>query len=439
MKKLYIVFFLMLTIGFTQTTQAQFFDKLKKKTEQKIKSEGEKRVDKKIDEGVKKGYDEVEKQAEGSGDEQNQSNDKTQNDQQNQNKDVQKTDNIKTSDSKAPQEDPKFSSSTQYDFVPGDRVLLFDDFSQDAVGDFPALWTTNAPGEINTINIAPGNWFNLNSTDGNYFLLKNIEFPKNFIIEFDIVPKKTGGRIAAGLLLYGEDKYKEMDNDPHPGLGGIMLSIERENWNTWGYKKGESDMITGKSNVKPVVAEKVNHVIVWVQGRRLRVYHEGAKVLDMPTNIYDGVKLNRLCFRLSRGASSGSYISNLRITDAAPDMRSKLLTEGKLVSYGIYFDVNKDVVKSESYGTIKEIAAVLTENPTVKIKVVGHTDSDGDDKSNLDLSKRRAASVKNVLVKEFSIDASRIETDGKGEGQPIAKNDSAVNKALNRRVEFIKL
>ncbi len=439
MKKLYFVFFLMLTIGFTQTTQAQFFDKLKKKTEEKIKKEGEKRVEDKVNKGVEKGYDEVEKQVEGRGDDQKQNEDANKNDQQNQNKDVLKTDNIKTSDSKAPQEDPKFSSSTQYDFVPGDRVLLFDDFSQDAVGDFPALWTTNAPGEINTINIAPGNWFNLNSTDGNYFLLKNIEFPKNFIIEFDIVPKKTGGRIAAGLLLYGEDKYKEMDNDPHPGLGGIMLSIERENWNTWGYKKGESDMITGKSNVKPVVAEKVNHVIVWVQGRRLRVYHEGAKVLDMPTNIYDGVKLNRLCFRLSRGASSGSYISNLRITDAAPDMRSKLLTEGKLVSYGIYFDVNKDVVKSESYGTIKEIAKVLTDNPTVNIKIVGHTDSDGDDKSNLDLSKRRAASVKDALVKEFSIDASRIETEGKGESEPIAKNDSGVNKALNRRVEFIKL
>ncbi|MBK7379306.1 MAG: OmpA family protein [Ignavibacteriales bacterium] len=437
MKKLYFVFFLILAIGFTQTTQAQFLDKLKKKTEEKIKSEGEKRVETKIDEGVEKGYDEVEKGIENTGEEQTQGVDNSKTDQQNQNE--QKIDNVKTSDNEAPQEDPKFSSSTQYDFVPGDRVILFDDFSQDAVGDFPALWTTNAPGEINTINIAPGNWFNLNSNDGNYFLLKNIEFPKNFIIEFDIVPKKTGGRIAAGLLLYGEDKYKEMDNDPHPGLGGIMLSIERENWNTWGYKKGEKDMIIGKSAVKPVVAEKVNHVIVWVQGRRLRVYHEGAKVIDMPTNIYDGVKLSRLCFRLSRGASSGSYISNLRITDAAPDMRNKLLTEGKLVSYGIYFDVNKDVVKSESYGTLKEISKVLTDNPDVKIKIVGHTDSDGDDKSNLDLSKRRSAAVKNVLVKEFGIDASRIETDGKGEGEPVAKNDSAVNKALNRRVEFIKL
>jgi outer membrane protein OmpA-like peptidoglycan-associated protein len=119
-------------------------------------------------------------------------------------------------------------------------------------------------------------------------------------------------------------------------------------------------------------------------------------------------------------------------------MRSKLITEGKLVSYGIYFDVNKDVVKPESYGTLKNIADVLTENPEVKIKIVGYTDADGADAANLDLSKRRAASVKNELVKTFGIDAARIETDGKGEMQPVAPNDVPVNKALNRRVEFLK-
>ncbi len=433
MKRLLFVFVLMFAIGFIQTTQGQFFEKLKKKTEQKVKSEGEKRANDKIDEGVEKGYDEVEKGIENAGEE---SGDGTEDStKQNQNS----TENKDVVTFEKSGDDVKFSSSSKYDFIPGDKVILYDDFSQDAVGDFPALWTTNSAGEINTINIAPGNWFNLNSTDGNYFLLNDIDFPKNFIIEFDIVPKTKGGRIAAGLLLYGETKRKEMDNNPQPGNGGIMISIEKGNWNTWGYKVGENEKITGKSDVKPVIAEKVNHVIIWVQGRRLRIYHEQAKVLDMPTNIYDGVKLSRLCFRLSRGASSGSYISNLRITDASPDMRSKLLTEGKLVSYGIYFDVNKDVVKSESYGTIKEIATVLNENPNVKIKIVGHTDSDGDDKSNLDLSKRRAASVKNVLVKEFGIDAARIETDGKGEGEPVAKNDSGVNKALNRRVEFIKI
>jgi OOP family OmpA-OmpF porin len=347
--------------------------------------------------------------------------------------------NSKTDNQPDVQEQQSMQSYSTYDFVPGDKVILFDDFSQDAVGDFPALWTANAAGEINTLNIAPGKWLNLNSTDGNYFLLKSIDFPKNFIIEFDIVPKKTGGRIAAGLILYGEEKPKEMDNSPHPGNGGIIISIEKERWNTMGYKTGENTQITGSSAVNPVVAEKVNHVIIWVQNRRFRIYHKQAKVLDMPTNVFEGTKFNRLCFRLSRGASCGSYISNVRITSAAPDMRSKLLTEGKLISYGIYFDVNKDVVKPESYGTLKGIADVLNENPDVKVKIVGHTDSDGADASNLDLSKRRGAAVKAELVKNFGIDGSRLESDGMGETQPVAPNDTPSNKALNRRVELIKL
>jgi outer membrane protein OmpA-like peptidoglycan-associated protein len=120
-------------------------------------------------------------------------------------------------------------------------------------------------------------------------------------------------------------------------------------------------------------------------------------------------------------------------------MRSKLLTDGKLVTYGIYFDVNKDVVKPESYGTLKGIADVLKENADVKVKIVGHTDSDGADASNMDLSKRRGASVKDALVKDFGIDATRLESDGMGETQPIAPNDTPVNKALNRRVELIKI
>ncbi|HNF72234.1 MAG TPA: hypothetical protein PLP34_07470, partial [Chitinophagaceae bacterium] len=164
---------------------------------------------------------------------------------------------------------PSLEAYSKYDFIPGERVIYFDDFSQDAVGDFPALWTANAAGEVNTLNIAPGKWLNLNSTDGNYFYLKNIDFPKNYIIEFDIVPKKTGGRIAAGLILYGEVKHLEMDNSPRPGTGGIIISIEKANWNTMGYKTGDPVQITGSSSLNPVEQEKVNHVIIWVQGRRL--------------------------------------------------------------------------------------------------------------------------------------------------------------------------
>jgi OOP family OmpA-OmpF porin len=107
------------------------------------------------------------------------------------------------------------------------------------------------------------------------------------------------------------------------------------------------------------------------------------------------------------------------------------------VTHGILFDVNSDRVKPESYGALKEIAGVLTENADVKLLVVGHN-SDGDDARNLDLSKRRASSVRGMLAKEFAIEEARMDTDGKSESQPVDKNDTSAGKANNRRVEFIK-
>ena len=82
------------------------------------------------------------------------------------------------------------------------------------------------------------------------------------------------------------------------------------------------------------------------------------------------------------------YIGNLRLAVGAPDTRNKLLTQNKWVTHGILFDVNSDKIKPESYGSMKEIANVLKENTDLKVKIVGHTDADGNDASNLDLSKQ---------------------------------------------------
>lgn len=346
---------------------------------------------------------------------------------------------IESTKESSEEEAVSLKAATSYDFVPGDKVVLYEDFSQDAVGDFPALWTTDVSGEINTLNIAKGNWFNLNSSEGTYWFMKDIDFPKNFILEMDIVPKTKGGRFAADLVIFGEDSHSEMNKDEYPGNCGIHIKMETSCWETEGYKKGVNGTLTALSTLNMVEPEKVNHVIVWVQNRRVRIYNKGAKVLDIPTNIYDGSKFNRLCFKLYRGASCSSYISNIKITNASPDLRNKLLTEGKLVTYGIYFDVNKDNVKPESYGTLKAIAAVLNEAPDVKFKIVGYTDSDGSDAANLDLSKRRAASVKSELEKNFNVKGGNLVTDGMGESKPVAPNDTPSNKALNRRVEFIKM
>ena len=171
----------------------------------KIETKVNNRVNNKIDRGIDKGLDEIEKGIKGekTPDEKPKTEDKT--------KTRSSGAEVKTDGKETASDNLSLQSYSKYDFVPGDKVLLYDDFSQDAVGDFPALWTANAPGEINTVSIAPGNWFNLNSTDGNYFYLNDIDFPKNFIIEFDIIPKTKGGRIAAGLLHFGEKKRKKME------------------------------------------------------------------------------------------------------------------------------------------------------------------------------------------------------------------------------------
>src|SRR5574344_681006 len=334
---------------------------------------------------------------------------------------------------------PTLMSNTKYDFVPGDKILYFEDFAQDAVGDFPALWTTNGGGEVKTLNLASGNWFHMNKEDAVYCYTKSIAFPQNFIMEFDVIPD---GNFSNGytITFYEDPGNVELTDDLYPGTKGLHISFDEGTWYTKGYHNeiDAGGWIEGSSTTKPVVYRQVNHVIIWVQNRRVRMYHQGAKVLDMPTNIHAGTKFNR--FRFSGWSTySTPYVSNLKSTTSTPDMRSQLLTEGKLVTYGIYFDVNKDVVKAESFGTISEIAQTLKENPTVRIKIIGHTDSDGDDAKNLDLSKRRALSVKNTLVNQFGIDASRIQTDGKGETEPLAPNTTSESKAKNRRVEFIKL
>lgn len=185
---------------------------------------------------------------------------------------------------------------------------------------------------------------------------------------------------------------------------------------------------------------KIFHVAMWRQKQRLRVYVDELKVFDLPRIFPADVKLNamRLHSQLSEDDDQ-MFVSNIRLAVGAPDTRSKLITEGKFVTTGITFDVNSATIRPESYAVLKDIAGALTENPAVKVKIIGHTDSDGEDAANLALSKKRAESVRENLAKEFGIDRSRLETDGKGETTPAAPNTTSEGKANNRRVEFLKM
>jgi OOP family OmpA-OmpF porin len=112
---------------------------------------------------------------------------------------------------------------------------------------------------------------------------------------------------------------------------------------------------------------------------------------------------------------------------------------GHVAIYGIYFDTDKADIKPESEPTLKAIAQMLKDKPSLKVYVVGHTDSTGNLDHNMDLSNRRAQSVMNALVSKYGIDASRLKAKGVGPLCPVASNSSEEGRGKNRRVELVEM
>jgi outer membrane protein OmpA-like peptidoglycan-associated protein len=146
------------------------------------------------------------------------------------------------------------------------------------------------------------------------------------------------------------------------------------------------------------------------------------------------------------GALAGGAIGNYMDRQQAA-MREELAGSGvNVVRQGdnlilqmpadVTFGFDRADIESRFYPVLDDVARVLNQYPQTTIDVVGHADSDGAEAYNLDLSRRRAASVAGYLI-ERNVLRDRLYVDGRGESQPIASNATAEGKAQNRRVEII--
>jgi OmpA-OmpF porin, OOP family len=437
MKKLTFAFIAFIAFPVLGSAQSGLLQKMKNKVQQ--------RAEQRADEGMEKGLDEAEAKAKKKG-------------KSEEAKDEAKAKEKNATDNEtAKVANPSLQVYSRYDFIPGERIVYAEDFSQDAIGEFPLKWATNNRGETVTIESLASNWMRLFPAS-NFASPAIKKLPENFTIEMDILMQFIG----EGGYMYPEIKFKffelpasdvkarsyVMNRDAAnevavtmlPGGAGQPLSVELES-----FENGSTYFTNQKKEIKTLSDNngKPFHLSIWVQKERIRYWVNGDKISDIPQAAPAGAAFNRVGFSVESTIYTeeqlGIYVSNIKIAEGTPDMRSKLITEGKLVTHGILFDVASDKIKPESSGVLKEIATVLKENPSVKVKVIGHTDSDGEEVKNLDLSRRRSAAVKAALAKEFDIDASRMETDGMGESKPVADNTTKEGKAQNRRVEFIKL
>lgn len=440
MKKLTLYLVMLLTfMGGMVTAYAQKID-----VKQKTKTAVTNKADGKVDETINKGLDKIEKGIGGLFKKKDKAADEEK-DAKATNKKNTSTDNDETN---GKQGEPSFATYNKFDFIPGDKILAFDDFKQDALGDLPAKWNSTGGAEIAKVNGSDFNWVQLSGSEAFFAPQYSAKMPENCTLDFDMIVTYNQESIwfqffyielISSLSVAGANQ--KIHNASNTGVS-FELAPKSKELIAKSYLKGET-LTESKAVYAKLNSRKPIHVSIMRQQQRVKIYFDEKKVYDLPQalSVAPNYFLRFGTWVQDEGDSETTkmYISNLRYAVGKPDMRNKLLTEGKLVTRGILFDSGSAIIKAQSAGVLKEIAAVLNENPQLRVKIIGHTDSDGDNTKNLQLSEQRAMAIKTALVNDFNVNEDHLTAEGKGETQPVDVNTTVVGKANNRRVEFIKL
>ena len=326
---------------------------------------------------------------------------------------------------------------SKFDFVPGDNILMADDFSLDNLGDFPSKWNTNGTGELATIN--QEKWFKL-AGKSVYIPDLSSNLPEDYTIEFDmltVVDKKTSSQAKLEIWLednkvFNPSKNRAMVEIPLCLFISVGFIIEN--------KVSGNRVIrnTVEKDIRDILLQK-NHVSISVNGNRFRMWINENKVVDIPRLVPENILSFKLHPRNIRDGIDNVFINNIKIAQGGLDLRGQLLENGKFSTTGILFTSGSDQIKPESFGVLKKVAEAIQQDPTLNLKIVGHTDAEGNDGENLSLSEKRAKAVKNALITQFNIEGNRLQTEGRGEIEPVDKNTTTEGKANNRRVEFVKI
>lgn len=323
-------------------------------------------------------------------------------------------------------------------FFPGGEIFYSEDFSKDAQGDFPAGWETSSGGEIITVDGQKSLRFYPNGV----YTASNKSLPENYAIEFDLTSQNLAYKGTSGSafdVMFSNEKT--LDKKPVNGakfrLPLWLGSNQYVQVQSWG--KNSSNI---KNDIKFDLDTKLNttvHYTLVVNGNRLRVYLDDRKAVDIPSLLKGNLGRNFSFYLWGTDINKYNHIvaiSNIKITKEGQDLRSQI-KKGNFSTSDILFASSSNKIQTSSYSLLDEIAdAIKTEGTAFQI--IGHTDSDGNDASNLSLSKKRAESVKTYLISK-GVSASKLSVDGKGESEPVASNATADGKAQNRRVEFKKI
>ena len=356
--------------------------------------------------------------------------------------------------SEAPAAKPKKQVQSSYaktDFVPGDEIFFEDSFENEKIGEFPLRWDL-LDGYVETASLEDRKVlaFTDNGLGQVMPLMKDNKWnwlPEIFTLEFDlfVAPiSEDGGSTLDMRLCFGDRGASDYYNASsyvdfryrEDGSSNLAWSLRKPSSSaqTAGNKQlGLSpsfDDYNAKDN--PLKAGEWNHFAFSFNKRAFKGYVNGFRIINVPDMEAPG-------YFYFNSASQYAYsgISNVRLAQGAVPLYDRLMSDGKIVTYAITFDIGKANIKPESMTEINRISQLMKDNGDLKFEVQGHTDNTGTVAGNQKLSEQRAQAIVNKLV-EMGIAANRLSAKGMGQSAPLADNSTDEGRAKNRRVEFVK-
>lgn len=315
--------------------------------------------------------------------------------------------------------------SSSSDFEPGNVDFLVEDYASDHMGDFPRHFVLTQ-GSFDIVEWQGARY--LRALSGGIFAIPLPgTLPERFTLETSVSVQHGNAylRIMPKRALWGPDR----------NYRGSMVTVELSQAGIRAHNEGPSATTHHDASV---VTDGVAPLQVMADGAHMKVYLDGKRVANVPNAIFP--RSDTLFVAVS--SASEEYpvlLGSIRIASGGADLYGALEREGRVALQGVYFDTGSDRLRPESHATLSQVGQMLSEHPDLRLSVEGHTDSQGDDNYNLDLSEKRAAAVRSYLVQEFGIESGRLSSRGLGETQPVASNDTAEGRQLNRRVELVRI
>ena len=310
---------------------------------------------------------------------------------------------------------------TKFDFVPGDKVVFYDDLAREEVGEFPSRWNLRN-GVFEVARLDGRNWILCTDKGSIMPKLPAAPLPDKYTVEMEF--------------------YSAAHHDGWYTIHWVDAAGEDIGRVTIGYSSSTAVHLNDKQLSSKDLQElpKGRHVMrIMATKSTIKCYIDQERIANIPK--VEGFA--PVGFRVEMNPyfenENVCLIGAFRFAEGGKSLREQLDEAGVIVTHGILFDSGSDRIKGESYKTLTDIGAMLAEDAALRLSIDGHTDADGADDANLKLSQARAAAVRAYLVEKHGIDGARLETKGLGEGKPIDTNDTPEGKANNRRVELVKL